>query len=170
MSRFIEFTRERQYLHNVSPATLSWYASALKWLPSESPTQDELKSAVLRMREKGLKETGCNSAIRTINAYLHWASGSEHKCGAGLHSSSNFSAERAAEHLAHVERSPSEIDRGLEARKEFPSKAVASSCAVVAGLWLPNFGSARIASPQRGHGEFAHHARREGKEATYRPV
>ena len=83
MSRFIEFTRERRYLHNVSPATISWYTSALKWLPSESPTQDELKATVVRMREKGLKATGCNSAIRALNSYLHWASGSERKCGSG---------------------------------------------------------------------------------------
>jgi integrase/recombinase XerD len=71
MNGFIEFTRERRYLHNVSPATLSWYTHALKWLPSESPTQIELKDTVLRMREKGLKETGCNAAIRATNAYLH---------------------------------------------------------------------------------------------------
>ena len=83
MDRFTEFTRERRYLHNVSPATVSWYTPALKWLPSETPTQAELKDTVLRMREKGLKETGCNAAIRAINAYLHWASGSERKCGAG---------------------------------------------------------------------------------------
>lgn len=83
MDRFAEFVRERQYLHNVSPATVSWYTHAFKWLPSESPTQPELKDAVLRMREKGLKETGCNAAIRAINAYLHWATGSERKCGAG---------------------------------------------------------------------------------------
>lgn len=37
----------------------------------------------MRMREAGLKETGCNAAIRTINAYLHWNTGSERKCGAG---------------------------------------------------------------------------------------
>jgi integrase/recombinase XerD len=83
MSRFDEFVRERRYLHNVSPATVSWYTHAFNWLPSESPTQDELKDAVLRMREKGLKETGCNAAIRAINAYLHWNSGAERKCGAG---------------------------------------------------------------------------------------
>ena len=36
------------------------------------------------MREKGLKATGCNCAIRAINAYLHWSSvGSEKKCGPG---------------------------------------------------------------------------------------
>ena len=82
MNGFIEFTRERRYLHNVSPATLSWYTHALKWLSSESPTQIELKDTVLRMRKKGRKETGCNAAIRAINAYLHWSSGSDRKCGA----------------------------------------------------------------------------------------
>ncbi len=83
MNRFAEFVRERQYLHNVSPATVSWYNHAFKWLPSETPTQEQLKDAVLRMREKGLKETGCNAAIRAINAYLHWNSGAERKCCAG---------------------------------------------------------------------------------------
>jgi integrase/recombinase XerD len=80
---FDDFIRERRYLNNVSPATISWYAHAFKWLPSESPTHEELKNVVLRMREKGLKETGCNAAIRAINAYLHWSTGSERKCGAG---------------------------------------------------------------------------------------
>jgi len=80
---FSDFIRERRYLHNVSPATISWYTHAFKWLPSESPAQSDLKDAVMRMREKGLKETGCNAAIRAINAYLHWATGSDLKCGAG---------------------------------------------------------------------------------------
>ena len=80
---FNDFIRERRYLNNVSPATISWYTHAFKWLPSESPTQDELNDTVLRMRDKGLKETGCNAAIRAINAYLHWNSGDERKCGAG---------------------------------------------------------------------------------------
>lgn len=83
MGRFDDFIRERKYLHNVSPHTVSWYKHAFKWLPSESPTQDDLKDAVLRMRQRGLKETGCNAAIRAINAYLHWSGGSERKCGAG---------------------------------------------------------------------------------------
>lgn len=80
---FNDFIRERRYLNNVSPATISWYVHAFKWLPNESPTQEELKNTVLRMRERGLKETGCNAAIRAINSYLHWSSGSERKCGAG---------------------------------------------------------------------------------------
>jgi len=83
MDRFAEFIRERQYLNNVSPATISWYSHAFKWLPSESPTQHELKDAVLRMREKGLKETGCNAVIRAVNSYLHWNSGAERRCGPG---------------------------------------------------------------------------------------
>ena len=71
--RFAQFIRERQYLHNVSAATISWYTHALKWLPSASPTQEQLKETVVRMREKGLKATGCNAAIRGINAYLRWS-------------------------------------------------------------------------------------------------
>lgn len=70
---FAAFVRERRYLNNVSPSTVSWYTHALKWLPSESPSQEQLKDAVMRMREKGLKATGCNSVIRAINAYLKWS-------------------------------------------------------------------------------------------------
>jgi integrase/recombinase XerD len=70
---FSQFIRERQYLSNVTPATLEWYKHSFKWLRTESPSQDDLKDAVLRMREKGLKATGCNSAIRAINAYLKWS-------------------------------------------------------------------------------------------------
>jgi integrase/recombinase XerD len=73
MPSFSQFIHERQYLHNVSPATLEWYKHSFKWLHTESPSQIELHDAVLRMREKGLKATGCNSAIRAINAYLKWS-------------------------------------------------------------------------------------------------
>src|SRR3954471_23015534 len=38
LPKFQQFIRERQYLHNVSPATVSWHTYNLKWLPSESPT------------------------------------------------------------------------------------------------------------------------------------
>lgn len=83
MSSFAGFIQERRYLKNVSPSTVSWYTHAFKWLPSESPSQDELKDAVMRMCEQGLKATGCNANIRAINAYLHWSTGAERKCGAG---------------------------------------------------------------------------------------
>jgi len=67
---FSQFIRERQYLQNVSPATFEWYKHSFKWLRTDNPSEHELKDAVMRMREKGLKATGCNSAIRAINAYL----------------------------------------------------------------------------------------------------
>src|SRR5271166_363185 len=78
---FADFIRERQLLANVSPSTLEWYKYSFKWLRSECPSQNELKDAVLRMREKGLKATGCNSAIRAINTYVHWVNaGPDVKC------------------------------------------------------------------------------------------
>jgi hypothetical protein len=71
-ARHQQFIRERQDLHNVSPATVRWYTHAFKWLSlcasPEDPSQDELNAAVCRMREKGLKATGANAAIRAINA------------------------------------------------------------------------------------------------------
>jgi integrase/recombinase XerD len=72
MTLFEQFIKERAYLMNVSPATIRWYTHALKWLPCETPTDSELKQTVIRMRERGLKATGANAAIRAINAYLHW--------------------------------------------------------------------------------------------------
>jgi integrase/recombinase XerD len=82
--RFEHFIRERQYLANVTPATIAWYRNSLRWLRTESPTQDDLKDAVMRMRAKGLKATGCNSAIQALNSYAHWAyAGSDCKCGSG---------------------------------------------------------------------------------------
>jgi integrase/recombinase XerD len=82
-SRFEQFIRERQYLTNVTPSTIDVYRRCQKWLPSELPTQEELKNTVLRMRSKGLKETGVNTVLRCFNAYLHWDSNSERRCGAG---------------------------------------------------------------------------------------
>jgi integrase/recombinase XerD len=74
---FTSFLREKQYLENVSTNTLRWYKHALKWLPSENPGERELKDMVIRMREAGLKATGCNANIRAMNCYLRW-SGSKH--------------------------------------------------------------------------------------------
>ena len=67
-----QFMKERQYLSNVSPATVEWYTQSLHWLGTESPTETDLKDFVLRMREKGLKATACNNRIRAVNAYLKW--------------------------------------------------------------------------------------------------
>jgi integrase/recombinase XerD len=60
MPSFAQFIRERQYLFNVSPSTVEWYKNSFRWLPSESPSQEDLKETVMRMREKGLTAGGCN--------------------------------------------------------------------------------------------------------------
>ena len=85
MTRFEQFIKHRQYLLNVSQNTLRWYRHAFKWLPSESPSQEQLDAVILKMRESGLKPTGCNAAARAINAYLHWSSDPSGKCGGGCH-------------------------------------------------------------------------------------
>ena len=68
-----QFINERQFLSNVSPATIEWYKQSLRWLGTESPAGEDLKTFVIRMREKGLKPTACNNRIRAVNAYLKWA-------------------------------------------------------------------------------------------------
>jgi integrase/recombinase XerD len=72
-NRFEQFIKERQYLTNVTPATVEWYRQSLAWLGIESPTDADLKTFVMRMREKGLKPSGCNCRIRAVNAYLKWS-------------------------------------------------------------------------------------------------
>jgi integrase/recombinase XerD len=80
-----QFIKEREYFVGVTPSTVSGYRYTLCYLPSESPTQAELLEMILKLRQRGLKETSVNTVIRWTNAYLHWASGSDQKCGAGCH-------------------------------------------------------------------------------------
>jgi integrase/recombinase XerD len=83
-ARFEQFIRERQYLANVTASTIEWYKNSLRWLRTDSRSQADLKDAVMRMREKGLKPTGVNSVIQALNSYAHWATvGSDSKCGSG---------------------------------------------------------------------------------------
>lgn len=81
--RFEQFITEKKYIANVSSATEEWYRHSLRWLPSPTPTDAELRSMVVRMREKGRKASGVNCACRAVNSYLHWASGASTKCHAG---------------------------------------------------------------------------------------
>jgi integrase/recombinase XerD len=80
LPRFDAFIRERRYLHNVTPRTVEWYENSLRWLPCEAPTQEQINALIVHMREKGLKETSVNTAIRCVNAYMHWNSDVEGKC------------------------------------------------------------------------------------------
>ena len=69
---FEEFIREREYLQNVSHRTIEWYRESFKWLAEPSPSQADLNSFVIRMREAGLKASSCNNRIRAVNSYLKW--------------------------------------------------------------------------------------------------
>ena len=103
LPKFEQFIRERQYLTNVSPATLEWYKHSLKWLRTESPAEGELKGAVVRMREKGLKATG----LQFRHPRHQCLSALEH-CGRGRKMQSRVQApphpaiERASANTAHV--------------------------------------------------------------------
>ncbi len=83
LPRFEQFVKERTYVMNVSTKTIEWYECSFKWLTSETPTDADLKALVVRMREAGLKATGCNAVTGAINSYLHWCSGVTGKCGGG---------------------------------------------------------------------------------------
>ena len=51
--RFEQFIRERQFLTNVTPATIEWYSRCFKWLPSEQPTQRRLEDVVFECARRG---------------------------------------------------------------------------------------------------------------------
>jgi len=106
---FQDFIAERKYLHNASPRTIEWHENSFRWLPSETPTQEQLNSAVIQMLEKGLKATSCNAAIRAVNAYLKWT-GSPHKLR---------KLERALAHLAHAHRATNQAPCSTEARGRY---------------------------------------------------
>jgi len=50
---------------------LSGTVKASLWLGTESPTDADMKSFVMRMREKRLKPSGGNCRIRAVNAFLN---------------------------------------------------------------------------------------------------
>jgi integrase/recombinase XerD len=81
LPRFDQFIRERKYLYNVTDRTVEWYENSLRWLPCEDPTQEQINATIVHMRERGLKETSVNTALRCVNAYLHWNTGTEGGCG-----------------------------------------------------------------------------------------
>src|SRR5215831_17936456 len=81
IEQFEQFIKERQFISNVSPRTIEWYRQSLAWLDNPEPTQDQLKSLVIGMREHGLKPASCNNRIRALNAYLHWKTEGISKCG-----------------------------------------------------------------------------------------
>lgn len=69
---FDRFIQERKHITNVSPHTIDWHKRSLAWLRVERPTESDLRTFVLRMRQGGLRAVSCNSRIGSVNAYLHW--------------------------------------------------------------------------------------------------
>jgi hypothetical protein len=55
LRKFEQFIRERQYLMNVSPATIQCHAHNLKWLRAESPSQQDS----IRYAGEGPESDGC---------------------------------------------------------------------------------------------------------------
>jgi integrase/recombinase XerD len=75
MPEFSEFVRERKFLKNVTPRTLSWYEQSWKsWLKHGG----DPKSYVVNLREAGVSAISVNSYARALNAYFRWA-GLEHR-------------------------------------------------------------------------------------------
>lgn len=67
---FSEFVRERKFLKNVTPRTLSWYEQSWK---SWQKHGGDPKSFVINLREAGVSAIAVNSYARALNAYFNWA-------------------------------------------------------------------------------------------------
>jgi integrase/recombinase XerD len=74
---FETFLTERRYLKGICERTVDYYRDCFRQFGNNpTPDEDYLKQFVIRMRERGMKETSCNDYIRGINAYLKWAGSS----------------------------------------------------------------------------------------------
>jgi integrase/recombinase XerD len=76
---FENFIRERKYLKNVTPKTISYYHNSWdsfrRLVPVEEPhllTRELLANYVVRLRESNVKPVSCNTYISGINAFLNW--------------------------------------------------------------------------------------------------
>ena len=72
-----QFIRERQYLRNVSPATIAAYRWA--WLAfspvltgKDQLTKSDIVSRIGELRDKGLSPVSTNTYVRTLNAFFRW--------------------------------------------------------------------------------------------------
>ena len=76
---FDQFLKERTYLRNVTPSTLTWYQVAFKnylaCLEAEAPTlptKASLLQFVVRQRDRGVRPVTCNTYIGAMNAFCRW--------------------------------------------------------------------------------------------------
>ena len=80
---FRQFSRERQFIHNVSPRTLEAYQWAWKAFAPVLSGRDHIsKSDILRhievMRSRGLSPVTVNTYVRSVNAFARWLSEEGH--------------------------------------------------------------------------------------------
>jgi integrase/recombinase XerD len=81
---FEQFLQEREYLKNVTPATIKSYRCAWKaatrGLPELAEQLDAkvLEGCVLKMRQAGLSPVSVNTHLRSLNAFLRWLHGGGH--------------------------------------------------------------------------------------------
>ena len=67
---FNDFIRERRYLNNVSPATISWYTHAFKWLPFESPRHISIHRKTHAVGRADRRTVRCSYALRSSELCL----------------------------------------------------------------------------------------------------
>ena len=73
LPQFQQFIDERRFITNVSPSTIKWYEMSLRRLSTETPTSDDIKDLVVRLRKEGRHIPGINCKLRAIRAYCRWA-------------------------------------------------------------------------------------------------
>jgi integrase/recombinase XerD len=84
-SLFDQFLRERRYLKNVSPKTITWYETSWKsFLATQTPglkgatvapdilTRHHLNAFVVALRDRGVRPVTVNTWLRAINAFCRW--------------------------------------------------------------------------------------------------
>ena len=85
-SLFEQFLRERRYLKNVSPKTITWYETSWKSLCATQPlgpasttidsdhvvTRQHLSGFVVALRDRGVRPVTVNTWLGAINAYCRW--------------------------------------------------------------------------------------------------
>lgn len=84
MQHFEQFLKHKEYLEGVSPRTIKYFRFCLlSWKkimgPSDAlPTQQNLNSYVIGLRESGISLATINSYIRGLNSFLAWLHTSGH--------------------------------------------------------------------------------------------
>lgn len=78
---FSDFLQEKRFIANLSKTTIKCYQQIFdRWIKyvGEIPTDQNLKTFIIKMREAGLSITTVNISIRTFNSFLSWMESQGH--------------------------------------------------------------------------------------------